>query len=206
MRTTIKIACLSLALMISSQAFGQKLGIKAGYNSANVHVSSSHSDYKFDSNSSYHVGLAADFPLIGWFSLESGLYASSKGFKMGDGSIKTTFSPTYLEIPVKLKLSIGLSKLNVYAAAGGYFDVGIGGNTTVESKVLGIENKVKESIKWGSDGLKRVDYGTLVGAGVQISRFDIGLGYQFGMADLMDAEYDIKHVNKVFSLSLGFWF
>lgn len=96
---------------MAPQIFGQKLGIKAGLNLSNVHTTFKDSDIQHISNPGFHVGVAAQLPLISLFSVESGLYATSKGYKLGESLVQTTFSPIYLEIPLKLKATIGFSGL-----------------------------------------------------------------------------------------------
>lgn len=83
--------------------------------------------------------------------------------------------------------------------------MGVAGNSTTKTSILGNESKKKKPIDWSGNDFNRTDYGVSLGLGVQISSFDLGVGYQFGLANLLDTNNELKQQNRLFYISLGLW-
>ena len=67
-----------------------------------------------------------------------------------------------------------------------------------------------ESVEWGSDDdsdLKRLDFGVVIGAGVQIESILVGLNYGLGLANVGTTSDDgYKENHRVLSLTVGYKF
>src|ERR1044072_1491456 len=122
------------ALAFSFAAMSQvRVGVKGGWNLANI---STRNDGSTDDNkalSRYHIGVIADMPLIkNILSFQPGVYYSSKGAKVESGNkdnpsvtdpyAKYTTNPQYIEIPLNFvgKIPIGADS-RLFAGVGPYF-------------------------------------------------------------------------------------
>ncbi|RIJ47070.1 hypothetical protein D1614_16720 [Maribellus luteus] len=66
------------------------------------------------------------------------------------------------------------------------------------------DNKTGNS---GDDDLKRMDFGLMMGAGVEIDKFQFGVGYDLGLANIDPAgDSDNFAKNRVLKISVGLMF
>ena len=82
MKNLVKLFLIVIAIMMATDnLFSQEFGIKAGFNSSNMHVVDDGSIISEDFNmrTGFHIGATAEFPLTEIFSLETGLLISTKG-------------------------------------------------------------------------------------------------------------------------------
>jgi len=223
------------ALAFSFAAMSQvRVGVKGGWNLANI---STRNDGSTDDNkalSRYHIGVIADMPLIkNILSFQPGVYYSSKGAKVESGNkdnpsvadpyAKYTTNPQYIEIPLNFvgKVPIGADS-RLFAGVGPYFAFGVAGKNkyTVNTGVTKTEGS--SSIKWDDDtpfnsgdpntGLnkyKRFDWGGNLMVGAELSHFIVSAQYGLGFSKILsgqDSSSDDKAKNRVFSVSLGYLF
>ncbi|WP_207632544.1 porin family protein [Foetidibacter luteolus] len=203
--------------------------IKGGYNSANISTKSDGSVHDSRSLGTFHAGVIADLPIADIFSFQTGLLLNGKGAKadyyadpnnQSDNYVKTRFNPLYLELPANflVKFPIG-NDLRIYAGAGPYVAMGIGGKSKAEISVLGEKTTTSESIKFNNDDpttgeqegarfdrLKRFDVGLNALAGVETNRLMLGLNYGWGLTKINSTQTnnsDDKNKYRTLSLSLG---
>ena len=185
-------------------------GIRAGFNLSNM--SFSEEDESADSKAGFNVGIGVDFPLLQSLYLQSGLYYTTKGFKTseedGGDKLEVKCTPQYLEIPVMASYRYNFgATTQLQVNFGPYFAYGIGGKGKMTYEYEGEKEEEKEDL-FGKDGfLNRFDAGLGIGAGLTLSKFYIGLNYQFGLANIAkDAEDGYSVKNKNFSISVGYNF
>lgn len=203
-----------------------RFGIKGGFNAANITINDDGDINDKKSVGSFHVGAYADLPLLPILSIQPGVMLSGKGSKyvIGDKDDDTytevSTRPLYLEIPVNAVVKIPLSEgFKLFAGAGPYGAVGIGGKNKVEGKLAGLSFSEEESITYGNDDpqsgsnggtfsgdLKRFDFGLNVLAGLEISRFTLNANYGIGLVNIKPGSDNDskKYQNRVFSVSVGF--
>jgi hypothetical protein len=112
MKNLVKLFLIVIAIMMATdKLFSQEFGIKAGFNSSNMHIVNNRLFFTDDSNmkTGFHIGATAEFPLTEIFSLETGLLLSTKGFifrnQLNELNIgfnyesKVNLSTLYLDIP-----------------------------------------------------------------------------------------------------------
>lgn len=198
--------------------------IKGGVNLANISTSSDGSYRNANTLTTFNVGVIADLPLADVFSIQPGLVLTGKGSKANyyaddnnteNNFIKTKFNPLYLELPVNFVAKFPIAPgTKIFVGAGPYAALGIGGKTKVSTDIGGVVgSETSDNIKFGSsndDDLKSFDYGLNGLAGVEISKFMIGVNYGLGLAKIFpnqdDNNSNDKNKYRVLSLNVGFKF
>ena len=212
MKNLVKLFLIVIAIMMATdKLFSQEFGIKAGFNSSNMHIV--YDDMiSIDANmkTGFHIGATAEFPLTEIFSLETGLLLSSKGFieEIKDFNYKVIFNPLYLDIPLTVKASSYIGGTKVYGMFGSYIGIGLSGTIKGEVIVDGLTTSQEIDIEWGSDidsDFKRMDFGLIIGAGVELNSIQIGLNYSLGLANI-SPQTNLKINNRVLGISVGYRF
>ncbi len=207
------------AMMVASAVavHAQTFGLRGGMNLSNMLMKMDGEVLSEDMkmNPGYHVGLALDFPIEDWLSIESGLLLSKKGFKISeedDGySYEGKLNSLYLNIPFTPKATFNAGNVKLYVLAGPYLAYGIGGKTKSTYSYNGDSETESEDIEWGNDpendDLKRIDFGLSMGGGVLINAVQIGITYDLGISNISPfTEYDTKIKNKVLGITCAYWF
>ena len=212
MKNLVKLFLIVIAIMMATdKLFSQEFGIKAGFNSSNMHMVYDRM-LSNDSNmkTGFHIGATAEFPLTEIFSLETGLLLSSKGFveEVKDFNYKVIFNPLYLDIPLNVKASSYIGGTKIYFVFGPYVGIGLSGTIKGGEIVDGVTTSYENDIEWGSDidsDFKRMDFGLIIGAGVELNSIQIGLNYSLGLANI-SPQTNVKVNNRVLGISVGYKF
>ncbi len=168
---------------------GIQFGVRAGMN-----ISSLSGDVDgLDSRIGYHVGAIMDWNVVSNLYVQQGLFFTTRGAKGGDWKLNMN----YLQIPISVAYRFPVTEnFKIDVNAGPYFAMGIGG------KYDGVDL----GDVFGDEGdCKRFDAGLRVGAGVQISKFSVGLIYDLGLTNIAKEEGG-KVKNGSFQISLGYNF
>ena len=223
MKNLVKLFLIVIAIMMATdKLFSQEFGIKAGFNSSNMHVVEDGSIISEDFNmrTGFHIGATAEFPLTEIFSLETGLLISTKGviYKQllteedtgFNYESKVNLSPLYLDIPVTAKASFDIGGgAKIYGVFGPYAAIGLSGKIKQEESINGATTSEEIDIEWGSDiessNFKRMDFGLIMGAGVELNSIQIGLNYSLGLANI-SPQTNVKVNNRVLGISVGYKF
>jgi|GEM_PF-6385471 len=140
----------------------------------------------------FNLGFAADFRLAGPLALRVGGQYQPRGFRyktnFPEGSVNTNVSLHYLDVPVDLVLTAG-GRTKVYISAGGYVGYGVYGTTIQKAKgfklvIDGDSLSTSREAAFGSDKLKRWDYGLNVALGFERNDTQFGVTYGHGLANL----------------------
>ena len=110
-----------------------------------------------------------------------------------------------IQLPINLKVKFGVENLKFYATAGPYLGLLAAAKTT--TTLGGISGTFDMFDKDFRDfyKLRRMDFGIGVGLGVELSKIAVGVGYQFGLANLQGVDNTSMKVG-TFNLSLGYFF
>lgn len=220
-----KIVKLFLVVLVctsnSDALLAQKYGIKAGLNLSNMRIIDNDADYgrNFDINPGFHLGATAAFPLTKIFSIETGLFLATRGYKSSEEEIiegetyakEARTNLLYLDIPVTAKASYAVGKAKLYVVFGPYASVGLSGRLTYDQSYNSATIPEDESVTWGSAedaaNFKRMDYGLAMGAGIAINAFHIGYIYHLGLANISPATANGLEINnRVLGVSVGYQF
>ncbi|MBC7890982.1 MAG: outer membrane beta-barrel protein [Sphingobacteriaceae bacterium] len=140
----------------------------------------------------FNLGFAADFRLAGPLALRVGGQYQPRGFRyktnFPEGSVNTNVSLHYLDVPIDLVFTAG-GRTKFYASAGGYVGLGVYGTTIQKAKgfqfvVEGDSLSTRREPAFGSDKLKRWDYGLNVALGFERNDTQFGITYGHGLANL----------------------
>ncbi|MGX5818270.1 porin family protein [Chitinophaga lutea] len=219
-----------MAIGISVASMAQvRVGVKGGWNIANVTTSNSGGLDDSRALNSFHIGAVADVPLSPVLSLQPGVFYTGKGSKLergepGDAAyFKTTTNPQYIEIPVNFvgKIPVG-QDTRVFLGVGPYAAFGVAGKNKYDANLAGVHTSGESNIKWdddtpfndgdpnqGYDKYKRFDYGGNFLAGVEFGNFLVSAQYGLGMGKIFsgtDNSSNDKSKNRVWSFSVGYLF
>lgn len=181
---------------------GIRLGVTGGMNVSNI------TDMNADCRIGFNAGLRAEVGIMNNFYFGTGFLVSQKGYKY-DSEIKgisaeVKGNPLYLQIPLQLGYALDLGNtVGLFAETGPYLAFGVAGKHKVEGSGFGtnVESKVDF---FGDDGLdaKVFDAGWAVRAGVEVSNFQIHLGYEYGFTKVFE---DGGH-NSNFNVGVSYFF
>jgi hypothetical protein len=205
-----------LLVFIGSSLSAQGLAVKGGLNLANVSFSSDGGeDLDTDSRTTFNLGLLADFPLGNVLSFRTGLVYQNRGFKsempiefFGE-TLNTEINQkvSYLDIPLTIKGNFEMGNLGLYVFGGGYVGLGLSGEVETTTSAGGMSETETVDIEFEEGGLKRLDYGALIGLGVDINYIFVEVSYGLGLADIADDNNDdVSTKNRLLSLSVGYRF
>jgi len=148
-----------------------RIGIKGGANIATVKFNK---DVLNSENvTGFHIGPVFEFIPEAGLGVDFGILYSQKGFYANDDS----FVSDYIEVPVNLKMKIGLPLISPYFAAGPYVNFLVGGDKkrNIGDFLKNIDGQVKA---------KTFGAGLNFTAGAEVlSRIQIGLTYNWGLTD-----------------------
>jgi hypothetical protein len=193
-------SALAIALMVAfTDLHAQiKSGYTIGLNLSTMTMSTSGKSFEPETMTGIHVGRIIEIPLKGNFSLKSGLLFSAKGSVYKTDTVEFSFSPVYIEVPVKIAFSIGSEVIKISLFTGPYFACGIGGNKESGGEL--------EKIRFGSGenrDLRLFDIGLNFGSGVTIKGFMISAQYDLGLANISPAiNVDSEMKSKVIGISI----
>lgn len=218
----------AVATLFFSMANAQKARIQAGVNLANISVTDNGRVDDSKMLSSFNVGIVGDIPLAPFISFQPGVLYTGKGSKVQNGTegtngyFKQTFNPQYIEIPATIVLKTpGVTGTRLFAGAGPYLAIGIGGKTKTEGQnLLGTYNTERDIVFSNDDPstlneeegtgfniVKRFDYGLNGTAGIETKSFILSANYGLGLAKLQsgsNSSADNNNKHRVLSFTLGF--
>lgn len=188
----LSVFLLSGFMFLSTSNAHAQLGIKAGFNSANFNDT----DASTDSRSGFMAGLTYDFGVpMSPITIQPGVFYAQKGAESSEGDAEITTKLDYIEIPVVAKFDFILD--NPMLTPHVYFGPYLGFNINAEQE--GSSGDVSGSIDI-DDSVKGTDFGVVVGAGADITKFNVGLRYSAGLTNTFE-EGDGK--NGVLSIVAG---
>ena len=217
MRNLVKLLVVLLLTMLSAQSFAQTFGVKGGLNLSNMSSKDNDTVYSNDHkmNPGFNIGGTVEFPITGTFSFETGLLFSTKGYRINkDETVQGQTSNTkgyttlyYFDIPLTAKASFDIGSAKIYGAFGPYLGIGLFGKSKAEFTFSGNSDTFKRDVTFGSNGLKRLDIGLSIGAGVDINAFQVGLSYGISLANISNyTDNGFTAKNRVLGLSVGYKF
>ena len=150
----------------------------------------------------FNVGVTLDYTLTSDLYLLTGLELSTKGCKEDVGLSKdATSNLMYLQLPIHLGYKLAVTDATkIVFHAGPYVAYGIGGKTKISES--GVEVSVNS---FGSNRVKRFDFGVGLGVGAEFGKIGVGLGYDFGLVNIVDVD-NVSNKNANAYLTVGYKF
>ena len=174
------------AIMVAVGANAQfAIGLKAGLNLSTVTGEGISEGISVDSKIGYKIGPTAEIGLGPTMAIQAGALLSLKGSKDSDAN--------YLEVPVcfAIKFPIAIDT-KIYVNAGPYFGYGLFGKTKT------IFGETFDTF----DRIEKIDYGATIGAGMEVLKFNFGLNYDLGLANINKSSLNTTK-NGNFWISIG---
>ncbi len=204
-----KILLLTMIFAVSfSNGQNVKFGIKGGLNLSNLaSISSSTdklgnlSDKRINNLSdkgkvAFHIGGMVNISLTDSFSIQPELLYSLQGAHSETNFAKADLELHYISIPVMANLHLGFFKIEAGP------QVSFLTSSIISGEVLGFGSSKKVK-----DLFSTVDFGVNFGLGIEFQKISLGTRFNIGLSDIIrDNPTDIKIINSVFQLSLGYYF
>lgn len=159
-----------------------------------------------------NVGIMAEKPIIKSLAVKAGVLYTMKGtIGKNDGGfggeLTTTFSPSYLEIPILASYRIPFNESVRFAFDfGPYFAVGLHGKDVKKWKAgnVGYDSRDERNV-FSDSQLKRFDCGFQFGPSIVLKdRYSAGLLFDCGVADISNMGGKVG--NFTFMINLGYRF
>jgi len=155
-------------------------GVRMGLNVANI--SGDYTDMGSKAGFNFGAVLGLRVSQTTPIFLESGVYYTERGAKEGSAKVGLT----YLEVPLLIKYGIqATDEIAVLPYVGPAFGFGVAG-------------KIKPGNASSYDVFNRPDVGFKIGCGAEYNMLYLELGYQIGMANILDSDNDTAHGNAFF--------
>lgn len=145
-----------------------------------------------------NIGAVLGFALSDYspIYLETGLYYTEKGGKMGSGDTRKDFNLDYLLLPLTAKYVIETDyDFSIQPLAGGYVALGIAG----EIKDYSIR---KSHTSYSNSAFQRFDAGLRIGCGLAYELFYAEMTYDIGLTNISSDSFDKAHTS-AFMLTAG---
>ena len=207
----LSVFCVALTVGVNAQV---RFGAKVGGTLSNLTAKyDGKAENAFKAGLGFHVGGVLEYSFSESFALQPELLFLLNNVKpkevdseLEGASAKFSFSS--IQLPVNFKYKFGVENLKFYATAGPYFGYIASAKAKVKaggfSASFDLFEKIDEDNEFGL-GLKHLDLGLGVGFGVEISKITVGVGYQYGLANLTSAK-DQSLKARTFNLSIGYFF
>jgi hypothetical protein len=211
MKNLIKLVIVLAIFTIPIESFTQTLGLRTGLNLAELlFTNDEEASAIFNYNAGFQFGSTVEFPITGVLNFETGLILTKKGFRYNEKEIDyvdiRTFNLYYLEMPSTVKASYEIGSIKLYGIFGPYIGFGLFGSYNSKYGDYETAQFNKYNLRWLKDNplnVKHLDVGLIIGTGVNINRFEIGLSYSYGLLNILpDYDSDSRVTNSVFSLYL----
>jgi hypothetical protein len=202
--------------ILSSHAYSQTVAVKGGLNLSKLSPPIGPlNNGVYNANPGFHLGATFDIPLSGMFAIETGVFITTKGARSRSSELivnstiitsKSSINIFNAELPVSFKAIFGINDdLNIFASAGGYLGLGIGGESRYKYDIDGEAGGGSDRIRFDENNYNRFDYGLTFGAGVEFKSLILGASYDLGLADFYDSQF-MNLQNRVLKFSVGYRF
>lgn len=158
-----------------------------------------------------NIGVIAEKPIFNSLAVKAGILYTMKGAKgindaIFGGTLTTTFSPAYLEIPILASYRLQCSDdLRFAFDFGPYFAFGLHGKDKKKYTGSPVASDSDREIDLFTEQLKRFDFGFQLGPSVVYKdRFSAGMIFDCGVADISNMGDRIG--NFTFMINLGYKF
>jgi hypothetical protein len=197
MKTVIKSIVVTAALLLSISMFAQvpvQFGVKAGLNLSNITDGTA--------KVGFNAGVTLDYNFTPNVALLTGLEYSLKGAKSDGEDADVKLNLSYIQLPIHIGYKLPVAEgTNVVFHAGPYLAYAASGSWKVGSLSLdAFGDEATEVAK-----LKRFDFGLGLGAGLEFGKIGVGLGWDFGLANIADTS-DGSMKNQNAYLTVGYKF
>lgn len=162
----------------------------------------------------FKLGVGMDYALTDMWSLKSGVFFNSKGYKTKEKGFKDTYRAIYMDIPIMAAINLPITdNVKFIVNAGPYIAIGLGGKYKGHYDSAPDDFKVFSGDNGADAWMNRFDLGLQYGIGFELAeRYLINLTGQNGFicpfnSDVISEDGDkISPKNMNFAISVGYLF
>jgi len=207
-RILLFIICVGLALGADAQL---RFGVKAGGTLSNLTGKSNGEKLEgYKAKLGFQLGGLMEYSFTESFTLQPELLFVSNGAKAemyqanGDALyvVDSKIILQNIQVPINLKYKMGTDNLKFYVTAGPYFGYIVSAKQKASNRGVDVSVNLYDNNDFK---MKHFDFGLGVGFGVEITKIMVGVGYQYGIANLTGAD-NASVKSGTFNLSVGYLF
>jgi len=198
--------------LLSLNSFAQTWGVNAGTTFSKEVFGNDNGENEYKSG--WQIGIIFEYDIQKSLQFETGLEIVSKGMKFSDvdneyHSVYKT-SLNYIDVPTAIKIKGKLYKDFDFFVKGGLY-IGLGISGKLESSYLTLSTDYRntniQNVEWGDNTLNRIDYGPILGVGLEYIQFQIGVTYKYGLINVpVQIEERGNLYNRSFTILFGMTF
>lgn len=198
MKKLFTVSCLLLTIAFPVQQARAQVdfGIRGGVNFATLN----NTDLNVGTRTGFQVGVFAEISLYdNLIALQPELLYTQKGYETDAGrEVKLS----YIEIPILLDFKYLLdSPVSPHV----YFGPYVGINVAAEAENIKVVPRIASVPFFPEEQASDVTLGVMVGGGIEISHFDVGIRYSAGLTPAFENN-NVSAKNGVFSIVAGYSF
>jgi hypothetical protein len=155
-------------------------GIVAGGVSSNLTVKGGGTAVSYTTRTGFAAGVSLNHPLAKDFDFVPELLYVQKGAKLSQGSVSLAGKVAYVELPLLFRATFGSSTTTPFLLAGPAISV----NASCKLSGTSGGTSVTENCDTNGGGVKSLDFGAMVGAGIEHNRFSVSIRYDLGLSNI----------------------
>jgi hypothetical protein len=203
----MKRVCFATALgmmLLAAPAVAQStFGVVGGFVKSEAEVAGDGISISFDSRSGFAIGLSMQHQITPTLSFAPEAMYVTKGFKVESEGDEFGLKFGYLEVPLLLRASFGQAGASArpWIAAGPSVALKLSCDATVTLDDIEAETECTDTEDEDDPAeFKSIDFGIMLGAGVEFGRLGVSVRYDLGMANILDTTEDVTYKNRALML------
>lgn len=190
--------CAMICTVSSAIAQQAQFGVKAGVNFANVRFDPEPDEDGFERRTGFAGGLFVVVPMSDRIAFQGEALFSQKGTSFSGNGGEGTLELDYLDVPLLVRVgSRSSGETSFHAFAGPSVGLKLRSNLTAT-----FEGETEDEDI--DDDVEAVDFGLVVGAGLDFGRFTVDGRYAWGLRNVLSVEPEEMEIkNRVFSIMAG---
>lgn len=194
------------AFTASSFAVNSQIEIEGGLNLSNQSskTDGEKNDTDTKMNPGFNLGAVYRVELSDNLHFLPGLVWNTRGSRYVSGGSTSSLNLNYITIPLNLRMHFDVSSnLKAFINAAPYVGFALSGSSRYKDS----DEKSKQKVEFKDDyDYSRLDYGLNFGIGVDLDKFTICAGYDFGFANIIriPSVSKFKANNSTLKLTLGY--
>ena len=194
------------AVTASSFAVNSQIEIEGGLNLSNQSskTDGEKNDTDTKMNPGFNLGAVYRVELSNNLHFLPGLVWNTRGSRYVSGGSTNSLNLNYVTIPLNFRIHFDVSSnLKAFINAAPYVGFAISGSNRYKDS----DEKEVEKVDFSDDfGYNRLDYGLNFGFGVDLDKFTVSAGYDFGIANIIriPSGADFKENNSTLKVTFGY--
>lgn len=191
-------APLGMALLAAPAAAQSSFGVIGGFVNSEAELSGEGISLTLDSRSGFALGVSMEHKLSPTLSFAPEAMYVTKGFEIEFEGDAAGLKFGYLEVPLLLRASFGSAGASArpWVTAGPSVAFKLSCDVSVDAEDVEIEGDCDDLDEEDAAEFKSIDFGVMMGAGVDFGRFGLSVRYDLGLANILDTTEDVSYKNR----------